>query len=309
MKLALRLGLGCVLAMPAVQGVLAMEPGQYSGVGDYGETLTLTVQGGMGEIEVVTEGCQGDTRGVMEPVAEGQWQMRPGDLPGCVIGFAQKGDAIVVTEGSECFGLHGAMCTFGGKLTEAAMPMVSDPVMAAGGDAPGVESWTYGMDPELGLSAHIRTPEGAVGLACLADGSNPATAWILGVRMSPALIGPEGAVYMFDGRTDALGIDGAAGAAFAEKKDTTCGVGLEAFRAAQSMVLIDGMIAAINSGASGMEISIDQGGRRTVVLDGTDAAAKLGGRRISLKGSSAAIKALLRDCPFAQYDIDTNCGL
>lgn len=310
MKVVWRCVFGGLLLTPVGQAAMAIEPGQYEMPGLSDGSLTLSVEGDIGVLEVKTDGCQGDTRGIVQPVGAGQWQLRPIDMPECVIGLAQQGDVIAVTEGSECFGLHGAMCTFDGTLVAiGAQPGAAAAPVVAGAMSPGGESWTYGVDMELGLSAHIRTPDGAVGLACLADGSDPATAWILGVRVSPGLVGPQGAVYMFEGRTDALDIPDPAGGIYAERKDTTCGVGLDAFRAAQSMILIDGKIAAVSAGAAGMEITLDQGGTQTVVFDGTDAAAKVGGRQISLKGSSAAISALLRDCPFAQYDIDTNCGL
>lgn len=302
---ALRLILGCLLSASTLQIASAMEPGTYKGKGEYGETLTVSVKGSNAFIEVVTDGCQGDTEGKLKTVGEGHWQMRP-DWPGCVIDFRQKGSRISVTEGSECFQLHGAMCTFNGtvtgKMRTSAATETSPSVTAEG-------SWTYGEDPVLGLSAHIRTPEGTVGLACIADGSNPATAEILALRITTDLIAPGGSIYMFEGKTDARGIERADGKPYGELRDTTCGVSLDAFRSAHALLLIEGKIGAINAGGSAMEMTIDQAGKQTIVSDGTDAAAKLSARSISLKGSSAAIKSLLRACPLAQMDVESNCGM
>ncbi len=286
----------------------AVEPGEYSGAAKYGGDLTLSVTGKGARIEVTTDGCQGDTEGRLRAVGDGHWQMRP-DWPGCVIDFRRKGNRITVREGSECFQLHGAACSFDGSLgakTGAASGGASGE-QAASAAASG--AWVYGEDPVLGLSAHIRTPEGAIGIACIADGSNPAAAEILAVRVTPDLAGPNGKLYMFDGKDGGRSIASSAGAGYAELRDNTCGISLDSFRSADAMYLIDGTIAAVSSTGSVAEITIDHGGRQTVVSGGSDAADKIGAKTIPLKGSATAIKALLRACPAARMDIESDCGL
>jgi hypothetical protein len=234
--------------------------------------------------------------------------MRP-DWPGCVIEFRQKGNRITVKEGSECFQLHGAACSFDGSFPAKAGTASGKEAQQQASSAASSGTWVYGEDPVLGLSAHIRTPQGAVGITCIADGTNPAAAEILAVRVTPELVAPSGTLYMFEGKEGARSFTNVTGAAYAELRDNTCGISLDSFRSANAMYLIDGTIATVESAGNVTRITIDQAGKQTVVIGGTDAATRIGAKAISLKGSSGAIKALLRACPAARMDIEANCGL
>lgn len=302
-------GIGLALA----QGVVAMEPGSYAGLGPYGETLSVTVEGGQARVEVLTEGCLGEVQGALSPVASGRWMMQSNEEPGCSVTFEQSGTGFSLRETEGCFMLHGMGCTFDGTVTPvAAQAGAAEATQASAAEAPpaAMDRWTYGVDPELGLSAHIRTAEGAVGLACIAeDDGNFANVEILSLRMSSGLIAPGGSVYLFDAPLEGRGLSRVEGQAFGEVRDTTCGVSLEAFQRAESVAVVEGMIASVSAGAAGLEMVIDQGGRQVTLTEGMDAAAELGGRRITLRGSSAAIGAMLRDCPMAQRDIEAECGL
>lgn len=298
---------GLCLVLEAVPAT-AVEPGDYTGKAEYGGDLALSVRGNNASIEVTKPGCQGDTQSSLRQIGAGHWQMRP-DFPGCVVDLRMEGDRINITEGRECFPLHGMQCTFDGFVAyqqkgapaeEAAKVDVSDISS---------DTWLYGVDPVLGLSAHIRTSDGAVGIACIADGSNPATAEILALRATPELIAASGTIYMFEGRTDARAIALSPGKPYAEVRDTTCGVSLDAIRAAKSMYLIEGKIHSIGAVDGRTEIAIYQAGNQTIVSEGSDAAERLNGKAISLKGSSKALKALLRECRAARMDIESNCGL
>lgn len=298
--------LACALSLSFATGAQAIEAGTYKGQAEYGGDLVLVVKKNSAFIEVKADGCQGDTEAQLKKVSASHWQMRP-DWPGCVIDFRQKGNRITVKEGSDCFQLHGAMCSFDGTVTGGGQKSAgtSEPP-----PAPVIsDTWTYGEDPELGLTAHIRTTEGAVGLACVSDGSNPATVEILGFRATNGLIAPNGTMFMFMDRDTGVSLNKGEGKAYGERRDTTCGVSLSDIRSASKMVLIDGTIAAVDASGARLQMTIAHEGGPTVVFDANDAAEKIGGRSISLKGSSAAIKQLLRECPAAQQDIEWNCGL
>lgn len=220
--------------------------------------------------------------------------------------FYAGGNRITVDEGPGCIGLHGVSCTFDGTLIGKQGISVADKPVQAPAPSGG---WVYGTDPVLGLSAYTRLEEGAVGIACISDGSNPATAEILSLRVTTELAAAHGPLFMFKDKPDAQSLKIQSGGPFAEIRDTTCGVSLESFRTANVMYLVNGTIAGAVANGQRNELTIDQNGRHTVIESGADASGILGGKTISLKGSAAAIRALLRSCPAAQYDVDTNCGL
>lgn len=294
-----------ILGILASGSSFAIDVGNYTGQGVNGETLKLSVTSGRTVIEVTTEGCVGDATGKLQSVGTGRWQMRP-DWPGCVIDFQVKGGSIVVTESSECFQLHGAMCSFNGRLAGGRNEanVVNSPATTTA-----TNTWTYGEDPELGLSAHIRTEQGAVGIACLADGTNPATSEIVALRMTSSLIAPNGSVYMFDGFADVRDISRIQGKPYGELRDTTCGVSLQAFRAARHLFIAEGKVGGIAKDGNKLAITIDQANEQTIVSDGADLASKLSTTSIPLKGSSAAIKSFLTACQAARADVEAECGL
>lgn len=67
-------------------------------------------------INVAKPGCQGDIEGPFKKAGKDRWTLRP-DIPGCVIDFRKKGNRVTVTEGNECFQLHGTSCSFDGVVT------------------------------------------------------------------------------------------------------------------------------------------------------------------------------------------------
>ncbi len=117
MKRCLNLTSAFLLSLLTAQVACAMEPGEYEGNGENGDGLYVSVKGNSVSMEVGKPGCQGDTEGKLKKVGKGHWQLRP-DLPGCVIDFRQKGTRIIVTEGANCFQLHGAMCSFHGTISK-----------------------------------------------------------------------------------------------------------------------------------------------------------------------------------------------
>ena len=177
-------------------------------------------------------------------------------------------------------------CDVGGASDES---VVSPPIEA---------HWNYGRHPTLGLSAHIATKQGALGLAC-GDENQP-----VALRIENSLIAGESAVIMFDNAEDAFSFTKQTGE-MSEQRDSTCGVALSTFRSDRSVVLIDGNMAGASSEGTG----IAAGDRTIVVRTGREALDAMPGKRISLKGSSAAIKQLIASCPVARRDIESNCGI
>ena len=300
---------GILLLHPKTAG--AIDPGEYSGDTATSEGLTLSVKPKSARVQYIGDMCVGEAEGTMNAVGTGHWKLRANEMPECVIDFKQEGSRITVKEGMGCIGLHGVSCSFDGTLIAKAG------VKLAGGGGPAssktsavpIGTWTYDIDPVLGLSAHIRTDDGAVGIACISDGSNPAVAEILSVRITNELVKAHGSLYMFEGKDGGRSVVIDGGRPYAEVRDNTCGISLASFRAAQSMILANGTITAVNAAGPVAEVTIDQAGTQTVISGNDDLASKLGGKSISLKGSAAAINALLRACPAAQRDIEDECGI
>ncbi len=289
----------------------AIEPGEYKGEPVTSEGLTLLVRPNSARVRYIGDSCIGEVEGRLTAVSSARWQLRATEMPECVVDLVKDGSNVEVKEGAGCIGLHGVSCSFDGTLIgkTGVAPAGEGELTSRSAGALAQGRWVYDIDPIIGLSAHIRTAEGAVGIACISDGSNSATAEILSVRVTSELAGAHGSLYMFKGKEGALALKVESGRPFVEIRDTTCGISLDSFRSAKAMYLVNGAIAGGIAIEGRNELTIDQAGKQTVITSGADASAALGGKTISLKGSAAAIKELLRACPAAQYDIETNCGL
>lgn len=170
-------------------------------------------------------------------------------------------------------------------------------------------AWVYGDHPVLGRSAHVQTKAGAIGLTCEYHGNNQAMVEILSLRVTNGMFKGKSLVYMVEGGKAAGTIKRAEGNAFSEIKGNSCDVALSEFGQGSSVIIVDGEIGGINSVDGKMEFTISQAGKTTIVTSAQDARARLDGQALSLKGSSAAIKRLLRECPAARRDIENNCGI
>jgi hypothetical protein len=137
-------------------------------------------------------------------------------------------------------------------------------------------TWTYGTHPLWGLSAHVVAGDHAVGLRCLTPkGEGPviAVAYTTGL----ATPGATSISYKFVGSPGMGGYRVERKADYVEGAGSACGISLEDFQKAKTLVLEDG------------------GGKPKVL------------GRIPLAGAKAAIAKLIAACPPLRRDLE-NCG-
>lgn len=170
-------------------------------------------------------------------------------------------------------------------------------------------AWRYGDHPVFGPSAYVEVGDGTVSLACAYSGTDPTVGDILRLRLTGNILAPGQVTVMFQGRPDAFTIEDETGSGQTEKRGNTCETAVSAFRGADALVLVPGRIDGIQSVGGGTEITIDNGGRRSVIRSAKEGARLPGSRLIPLKGSSAAIGKLIAACPAARLDIENNCGI
>ncbi|MBP1804600.1 hypothetical protein [Rubellimicrobium aerolatum] len=151
-------------------------------------------------------------------------------------------------------------------------------------------AWTYGPHPILGLSAHVQTEWGAMGFACGSDRARPAS-----LRVTADMFEADGLTFVFDlaqgwSETSIRRIDGGVAA----EDRTSCGHQIGHFRDASRIFAVDGLP---DRQASGARLTIEGPGGAHAVASGSAAASIPGARVIGLRGSAAAIGALLAACP------------
>jgi hypothetical protein len=162
--------------------------------------------------------------------------------------------------------------------------------------------WAYGTDPVLGLSAHVRTAQGALGFTC------GRTGFEITLMVENSLFGGDDATLMFDNTSVSTGIRRDPGQISTET-NAACFVGLDAFRAGSTVFVTSGKTSAIQMEGDVAVHTIDQAGRSVTIRRGVETVDLLGALPVPLKASSRAISALLEGCPGVVADIANNCGI
>lgn len=169
--------------------------------------------------------------------------------------------------------------------------------------------WAFGEDDYLRLSAYVEVPDGAIGLACAYDGNSLAVADVIALRVTTGLVQGNELHYLFDGAPDGGTIPLADDVGYLEYKGDTCSTHVAAFQKARALFILEGKVISIAGDGADNVFTVEQDGTRVEVRSFAEARDRLRGKTIPLTGSSAAIRALLANCPAAQRDIDMNCGM
>lgn len=161
--------------------------------------------------------------------------------------------------------------------------------------------WIYGDHPLLGRGAFGYTEQGVVGLACGTSG------WPLDLRITNGFFKGAALTVFFDNSITAYSVGAAPGPASQQSGDA-CTIGLDAFKGASTLYLINGTITSVSNDASGMVITLQGSHQTAAVRNAAQALQALGGAEVALTGSAAAIDQLLAACPVARADAAGGCG-
>lgn len=172
-------------------------------------------------------------------------------------------------------------------------------------DAP---RWVFGDHPVLGRSAHIETPDGAIGLACAYFGDSLAVAHVLALRVTPGLARDNQLAVVFDPTFSTGDISLQAKGAYLEHLNDTCWINLDSFKRSKSLLLLEGKYSAFVTKNGQTTITVVQDGTNIEVRSAEEARQKLRFRTLPLDGSAAAINRLVASCKAVQRDIKSNCG-
>ena len=158
--------------------------------------------------------------------------------------------------------------------------------------------WAFNDHAIIGKTAQLITQDGVIGIGC--GNSNQSARLMVENTMFEkeyiTLMFPDsGAVFSL------LKQDGA----FTEKNDSTCGISLSSFREDSSVILLNANVEGIS--ADGIQMT--DGTRSVLVTTGEEALQTFSGKRLSLTGSSRAIKKVIEACAPMRMDIENDCGI
>lgn len=172
-------------------------------------------------------------------------------------------------------------------------------------DAP---RWVFGDHPVLGRSAHIETPDGAIGLACAYFGDSLAVSHVLALRVTPDLAHDNQLAVMFDPTFGSGGLPLQNKGVYLEYPEDTCTIHLDDFKRSKSLLILDGKYGGFDHTKGDTVVTVVQDGTNIGVRSVEEARQKLHFKTFPLDGSSTAIDRLIASCKAAQRDIKYNCG-
>lgn len=161
--------------------------------------------------------------------------------------------------------------------------------------------WVYGDQPQLGRGAFGYTTQGVAGLAC------GTTGWPLDFRVTNGFFHGPSLTVMFDASPIAFSMAAAPGPASQTSGDA-CTVGLDAFRKASTLYLVNGAIASVTTNGFETVTTLQSNGQTIAVRSADEAFRLLGGAEVALTGSAAAIEQLLAACPAARTSDLEGCN-
>lgn len=160
----------------------------------------------------------------------------------------------------------------------AAPPPVAEP-------PPGM--WALDSHEALGLSVHVQTGDGVIGLACAPEG--------VAIRATNGLFRGPALGWITDTGSAGGTIPLAPGAIHSEAKGPACALGVPGLSAAGALVLVD---APVTPQGAGQGFALSLPGGEVPVASGAEVQARFPGvRSLPLPGLAAGIGALAAGCP------------
>lgn len=166
---------------------------------------------------------------------------------------------------------------------------------------PAFGTWTWGVHPALGASAHVQMPQGVFGIGCTPDGQG------IALRVTNGLFTGPGLTVMYNNSGRALGIPIAPGSVWSQAAGNACQVGWSELTSASSLVLIPGLPDGVEDTAAGPQVVIAHPAGRTPVASGADAAVRLQAIVVPLATAAGPLAQFLSSCPAVQAAVAQPC--
>lgn len=162
--------------------------------------------------------------------------------------------------------------------------------------------WRFGPHPQLGLSAHIDTEAGSIGIGCIPP--NPNTGGVLGLRFSSSLTKGTHATFITDPVNWPISYPRLA-ASWSGVDGSSCNVPVAALAWARELHIIPADV--LIGGIDAQPWTLSDSTRTVKVSTAAEAMAGFGGYRVPLVGAHMALSQLLATCPAGQAAIAYGC--
>lgn len=162
---------------------------------------------------------------------------------------------------------------------------------------PKVEGWALNTHPALGVSLHVQTEQGVLGLACAPGG--------LAIRATNGLFRGPSLGWLTDTGSAGGAIALSPGAAYSETADSACAIGAAGLGSAVSVVLVD---TPVTARGPGMGYSLAVPGGEVPVMSGSEVLARFPGAWVvPAQGLAAGLGALSAGCPALAEALRSPC--
>lgn len=162
--------------------------------------------------------------------------------------------------------------------------------------------WRFGPHPQLGISAHIDTEAGSIGIGCVPPAPN--TWAVLGLRFSSSLTRGTHATFISDPVNWPISYPRLA-APWSGVDGNTCNVPVAALASARELHIIPADV--LIGGIDAQSWPLSDGARTVNVSTAAEAMAGFGGYRVPLIGAHEALRQLLATCPAGQAAVAAGC--
>lgn len=161
------------------------------------------------------------------------------------------------------------------------------PRQSAAAPAPPQGTWALGSSEALGVSVHVQTDEGVIGIACAPEG--------VAIRATNGLFRAPALGWITDTGSAGGTIQLTPGAIYSEASGPACALGVPGLAAATALVLVDAPVVPKGRGL-GYGLTLPAG--EVPVASGAEAQARLpGARNVPVPGLAAGLGALATSCP------------
>ena len=148
-------------------------------------------------------------------------------------------------------------------------------------------TWALGSSEALGVSVHVQTDEGVIGIACAPEG--------VAIRATNGLFRAPALGWITDTGSAGGTIQLSPGAIYSEATGPACALGVPGLAAATALVLVDAPVVPKGRG-QGYGLTLPVG--EVPVASGAEAQARYpGARNVPVPGLAAGLGALAASCP------------
>ena len=148
-------------------------------------------------------------------------------------------------------------------------------------------TWALGSSETLGVSVHVQTDQGVIGVACAPEG--------VAIRATNGLFRAPSLGWITDTGSAGGTIQLSPGAIYSEATGPVCALGVPGLAAATALVLVDAPVVPKGRG-QGYGLTLPAG--EVPVASGAEAQARFpGARNVPVPGLAAGLGALAASCP------------